>query len=132
MKQNNNIIFVCEHGAAKSIIAATFFNQLAKQRRLNWAAIARGTNPDAALSDQTIQGLTKDGLTPIEVTPQGLSLEDIKSAQRMISFCKLPGEFQNKIMTEQWNGIPPVSENYNQARDALLERLNHLIEEINM
>jgi hypothetical protein len=35
-------------------------------------------------------------------------------------------EYQNKTSIEQWDGIPSVSENYQTARDALLEKLNHL------
>jgi protein-tyrosine-phosphatase len=39
------ILFVCEHGSAKSVIAAAHFNQLAEQRRLPYHAVARGINP---------------------------------------------------------------------------------------
>jgi protein-tyrosine-phosphatase len=43
---DKTIIFVCEHGAAKSVIAAAYFNRFAEQRGLNLRAAARGTNPD--------------------------------------------------------------------------------------
>jgi arsenate reductase (thioredoxin) len=56
MHKNPDILFVCEHGAAKSIIAATYFNLLAKQRGFPWRAIARGTNPELRISDQTMLG----------------------------------------------------------------------------
>jgi hypothetical protein len=33
MKQSNpTIVFVCEHGAAKSVIAAAYFNKLAQEK----------------------------------------------------------------------------------------------------
>ncbi|MGH9936946.1 MAG: hypothetical protein ACREAM_11915, partial [Blastocatellia bacterium] len=44
-EQTPVIIFVCEHGAAKSILSASIFNKLAGERQLNLRAIARGTNP---------------------------------------------------------------------------------------
>ena len=88
----NRIIFVCEHGAAKSILAATYFNQLAEQAGLSVRAIARGTNPDSELSEATIRGLSGDGLIPTESTPQQLSLSDLQAAQRIVSFCELPDE----------------------------------------
>jgi protein-tyrosine-phosphatase len=125
------ILFVCEHGAAKSIIAATYFNRLAGKRGFNWNAIARGTNPDTALSEQTVLGLSQDGLVPTESVPQKLSLEDSQSADRMISFCVLPGEFENKLPVETWDGIPPVSENYQKARDSILERIRLLLDHLN-
>jgi len=126
------LIFVCKHGAAKSVIAAAYFNQLARQRGLNWNAVARGIDPDPELSEQTILGLSKDGVIPAESTPQKLTLEDIESAQRMIRFCELPVEFENKVSVETWDGIPAVSENYEKARDSILERVNDLLERLNM
>ena len=42
----NTVLFVCEHGAAKSVIAAAYFNQLASEKNLDVRAIERGTNPD--------------------------------------------------------------------------------------
>ena len=70
MKQK--IIFVCEHGAAKSVIAASYFNKLANEKGLNLQAIARGTNPDQTLSPKTVKGLMEDGLQPTESIPQKL------------------------------------------------------------
>ncbi len=121
------ILFVCEHGAAKSVIAATYFNKLVSEKNLDIRAIARGTNPDAELSPETIAGLHADGLTPTESIPQKLSLADIESAQRVVAFCELPEEYRNKTAVEQWDGVPPVSENYETARDAIVERIHRLM-----
>ena len=49
-EQTPVVIFVCEHGAAKSILSAAIFNKLARERGLNLRAIARGTNPDPEIS----------------------------------------------------------------------------------
>jgi len=127
MNQNPIIIFVCEHGAAKSIIAATYFNKLAGEKNLGMHAIARGTHPDEELSPKTIVGLREDRLLPTESVPQRLSLYDIESAQRIVSFCELPEEYQNKVKVERWDDVPPVSENYEKSRDAIIARLNQLM-----
>jgi protein-tyrosine-phosphatase len=121
------IVFVCEHGAAKSILAAALFNKLAANGNLNVRAIARGTNPDAELSPKTVTGLQADGLIAAESTPQQLSITDLEKAKQVITFCGLPEEFQNKAAIEQWDGIPAVSEDYEKARDAIVEHLNRLI-----
>lgn len=126
MPQNSVTIFVCEHGAAKSIIAATYFNKLANERNLNIRAIARATNPDSELSPKTIAGLQQDGLSTAESVPQKLTLREVESAQQIISFCELPEEYQSKIPIEQWNDVPSVSEDYEKARDEILEKLNQL------
>ena len=125
--QDSVIIFVCEHGAAKSIIAAAYFNKFARERNLRFHAIARGTHPDAELSPITVAGLHEDGLTPNESVPQKLSLEEIESAQQIIAFCELSSEFKQKVRIEQWSDIPPVSENYEKARDMIVAKLKAMM-----
>ena len=127
MNQNQPIVFVCEHGAAKSVIAAAYFNKLAKEANSDIRAIARGNHPDPELSPIAISGLRDDGLTPTELVPQKLSLADVESAQRIITFCELPAEYQQKANVEHWNGIPPVSDDYQKARDAIVERINRFL-----
>jgi len=127
MKQNSIIVFVCEHGAAKSILAAAYFNKLAQEEKLNLHAVARGTHPDAELSSKTIAGLQKDGLTPTESIPTKLTREEIESAQQIVWFCDVPDEYHQQAIVEQWLDIPPVSEDYETSRDAIVERIRKLI-----
>jgi arsenate reductase (thioredoxin) len=127
MTQERTIIFVCEHGAAKSIVAAANFNRLANEIGLRMRALARGTNPDNDLSEQTIMGLYKDGLKPTEGVPRKLSQHDIQSAEIIVTFCELPEEYEAQAVVERWDGFPAISENYDKARDVIIERLNALI-----
>lgn len=127
MNQKFLVIFVCEHGAAKSVLAAAYFNKLAVEANLASRAIARGTNPDSELSPKTLEGLCRDGLSPTETVPQKLTLADLESADLIISFCELPDEFQDKVMLEQWNDIPPVSEDYEKARNQIIAKLNKMM-----
>ena len=130
MHEEPVILFVCEHGAAKSIIAAAHFNRLAEEVGLQIKALARGTKPDLEISEQTIRGLSKDGLALTESAPQKLSPEDTQTAQYLVSFCELPAEYTQGAIVEQWDGIPAVSENYERARDAIIERLHQLVTRI--
>jgi arsenate reductase (thioredoxin) len=128
MDQNPFIIFVCEHGAAKSILAAAYFNKLATQKGLEIRAIARGTNPDDQLSPQTLAGLTKDGLDPTESAPQKITEANIQSAQRVITFCDLPTAYP-QARIERWDDVPPVSENYERARDIIVKHIQQMLKE---
>ena len=130
MHHDPMIVFVCEHGAAKSIIAATYFNKMAREKNLSLTAIARGTHPDAELSPKTVAGLGEDGLTPTESIPTKLSLADVESVQRIVSFCELPEEYYQKAIVEQWDGVPAVSEEYEKARAAIVERLQKLMSDL--
>jgi protein-tyrosine-phosphatase len=128
MNQGPVIVFVCEHGAAKSILAATYFNHLAGEMGLKTRAVARGTNPAKEVSPQTVTGLSADGLAPSEWVPQGLTASDLQSAQWVIAFCELPAEYHQQARIEHWKKIPAVSENYEQARDVILEHIRQMLE----
>jgi arsenate reductase (thioredoxin) len=124
------IIFVCEHGAAKSIVSATYFNKLAKERHLNFRAIARGTNPDEEISPKVQEGLRNDGLTSSELVPKKISKADLAGARRVITFCLLPDDYADNIKVEHWDDLLWVSEDYSKSRDRILERLSRLLEEL--
>ena len=124
------IVFVCEHGAAKSILAAAYFNKLARESNLGLTAIARGTNPDAELSSRVTAGLHEDGLSATESVPTRLTLEEVESAQRVVSFCTLPDEYLQKAVVEYWHDIPDISEDYGRARDTIVRHLKELINDL--
>ena len=127
MPQDSIIVFVCEHGAAKSILAAAYFNKMAQEKNLGLTAIARGTQPDSELSVTTVAGLRVDGLTPTETNPVKLDGKELESAQHVISFCALPQGYLPKGRVEHWEDVPPVSEDYERARDAIVEHLKGLL-----
>ena len=130
INRKSTLVFVCEHGAAKSIIAAAYFNKLARDRHLHLTAVARGTHPDAELSPMAASGLLSDQLSPTESMPTKLSVEDLESAQQVVAFCSLPQECHQKARVEYWDGIPPVSEGYERARDAILAYLKELMDRL--
>ena len=127
MPKDSVTIFVCEHGAAKSIIAATYFKKIAREKGLDAHAIARGTNPDSELSPKTVTGLQSDGLAPTESIPQKLTLTEVESAERIIAFCELPEEYLNQVAIEPWDNIPPVSESYEKARDVIIAHIDQIL-----
>ena len=44
------VLFMCPHGAAKSVMASAYFQKLAKERGLNVRVDAAGTEPEPAVS----------------------------------------------------------------------------------
>ena len=56
------VMFVCEHGAAKSLVATAYFNKIAAERGIPYRATFRGTSPQAELSVAASKGLREDGL----------------------------------------------------------------------
>src|SRR3989442_5627118 len=80
------VVFVCLHGAAKSVVAAAHFRRLAASRGLSIVAAAAGTEPDPQLAAGAVQGLAGEGLTPAPSRPRPITLYDLDSATRMASF----------------------------------------------
>ena len=48
-RDSQTVVFVCEHGTVKSVLALAYFGQLARERHLPYRAISRGTAPDSAV-----------------------------------------------------------------------------------
>src|SRR5215470_7321940 len=108
-EQTPVIIFICEHGAAKSIVSAAYFNKLARERHLNFRAIARGTNPDEEISPKVREGLQNDGVSSSEPVPKKISKADLAGARRVITFCLLPDDYADNVKVEHWDDLLWVS-----------------------
>jgi protein-tyrosine-phosphatase len=128
-KPVGTILFICEHGSAKSVVAAAHFNRLAADRGLPFRAIARGTVPDAELAPAAVKGLLGDGLKPADPTPAQLEQSDLDAAVRVITFCDLPPELQVVSPVERWE-VAPVSTEYARSRDAMLTHIEQLLREL--
>lgn len=125
------VLFVCEHGAARSTIATAYFNKLAEEQGLNFRAIFRATNPDSTLMPATIKGLTEDGFDISNWTPKLVSQTDINKASEIVTFdCNIPAPDSSSKPLVQWNGIAPVSKDYNLARNQIVENVQELINDL--
>lgn len=128
MAQDKKIIFVCEHGAAKSVIAASYFNKLAKERNLDYTAECRGTDPDSVVSKSAKDGLTKDNLFNPDTKPQKLLSSDTANVKRIILFTALPSDLKTNIKTENWSNIPNLDSDYENRRNAIIKKINELLD----
>jgi protein-tyrosine-phosphatase len=128
MNQGQSIVFVCEHGSAKSVVAAAHFNRLAGERGLGLRAVSRGTDPDEELAPAAEAGLRADGLAAGERPPAKLTQADAAGAACVVTFCELPRSYATAAPVERWDGVPPVSEDYAMARDEIVVRIGRLID----
>ncbi len=127
------ILFVCEHGAARSPIATAYFNKMAKEKGLNYTAIFRGINPDTSLSVNTQKGLTEDGFDIKNWQPKLVTRNDVTSASEIITLdCILTFKDSPARPVYQWNGIPPISESYQAARNDIANKVAMLIKELEL
>lgn len=125
-----NVLFVCQHGAAKSVIAARHLAELAHGRGLTVDADAAGVEPDEVIPSHVIAGLRGDGVDDQETPPQAVTRELLENAQIVVSFgCDLSGLAEDSGRIVQWNDVPAVSDGYDTARTAIVNRLHALLDE---
>jgi arsenate reductase len=130
MAQEKKIIFVCEHGAAKSVNAASYFNKLVKERNLDYVAECRGTSPDSVVSASTKAGLTNDKMFGPSTKPRKLLISDVVNAERIILFTKLPADINANIKIENWSDIQNVDGEYEKRRDAIVKKIGELLDSL--
>jgi arsenate reductase len=121
------VVFVCEHGTVKSVIAAELFNRLAAERKVALHAVSRGVTPDDGIPPGVARNLADDGFDVRTFRPTPLREEDVKNAARVIAI----GAESPLLATAQpirWDDIPPASTDYAASRDAMRERMGALID----
>ncbi len=125
------VVFVCEHGAAKSVVAAAYFNKLAAERGLAVKAVARGAAPQAGLANSAVKGLSADGLAPGLDAPRALTAEDVRRSTQVITFdCDQPTMKGLLGMGLCWGDVPAVGEDYVRARDLIRAHVEMLAEQM--
>jgi protein-tyrosine-phosphatase len=122
------VLFVCLHGAAKSVVGAAHFRRLAAARGLAIDAVAAGTEPDAELAPGAVKGLAGDGLPATPARPRPVTRYDLESAARVVSFgCDVaPAKGQQ---VDQW-AVPAISDGYAAARDRIVANVERLVADL--
>jgi arsenate reductase len=124
-----SIVFVCEHGAARSVMASKYFERLANENGILVNAIFRGLSPDSSINRTTKAELTKDGFTLKNENPKRLTREDVQNSDLVVTLdCVLP-ETYNGYSTRllKYRGIPSINENYVLARDSIKRIVNDVL-----
>jgi arsenate reductase (thioredoxin) len=125
------IVFVCEHGAAKSVIAAKELEKLARERGIQVQVIARGTAPEPEIAASARQGLKREGIDVGNMTPVLVKPEDLRGATAIVSFGPdLTAIGGTKLKAQDWSATPAVGENYQAARDYIVKRVQELLDQL--
>jgi arsenate reductase (thioredoxin) len=128
--RNPNVLFVCLHGSAKSLIAAEYFNRLAAARGLPARATSAGTEPDDVIPPRVTQGLGADGIDVQGRQPRRPMQADVDGSVVVVTFaCDLGDLASRAPRIERWDDVPAVSEDFKRARDVIVTRVTTLLED---
>ena len=125
------VLFVCEHGTVKSLIAKMYFERYAKEAGLPMQALSRGTHIDSVVPPWMVKGLADDQLFVGGFRPRSLAAEDLADAAYVVSF-DVPASATAAAVVprEQWDGLPSVTQNYALGRDAIKARVKALVDSL--
>ena len=125
------VLFMCPHGAAKSVLASAYFEQLAKERGLNVRVESGGTDPDPTVAPAVAAHLKQHGYPVRAGVPRKVTPTAFESADLVISLgCDLSGLPERRGRLERWDDVPAPSEDFARADQAIRKRVTALIEEL--
>ena len=125
------VLFVCLHGAAKSVLAAADFERLARARGLEAGSVFAGTEPDPEIAPKVVQALLADGLDLRGRRPRRVTREDVESVARVVTFgCDLGPAAAPGARLERWDDVPAVSDDFDKARAAIDAHLARLLDDL--
>lgn len=129
LAETQTVLFVCEHGSVKSLLAKLLFERAAAREGLAVSAASRGTAPDAAVPDWMRTELERDGFDIGLWRPTAVSEEDVRGARLVVTFdVSLPSKVDTGI--ERWDGRPAASKDYVVGRDAIAEHIERLVADL--
>jgi arsenate reductase (thioredoxin) len=127
--QPTQVVFVCEHGTVKSLVAMEYFNRRSKDRGLPYRAVARGTAPEPALPAAVREGLHADGFDVSGFVPRLLSASDVDGVALVVSFDDdITNTVGGRARYLKWDDLPGVLTDHPRGRDAIVRRVDALIE----
>jgi arsenate reductase (thioredoxin) len=129
-QESVRVVFVCEHGSVKSLVAMEHFNRRA-QRGLPYRAIARGTAPEPIVPAPVRDGLRSDGFEVSAFAPRKFEASDAEHALLVVSFdqdiAKIVGARARYV---KWDDLPGVLTDYTRGRDEILRHVDEMINEL--
>ena len=114
-----SIIILCQHGGAKSVIAATYL------QAAGFEAVALSAE-DAydAVPEPVIELLKGEGYDVASFKPRQVEQADLQNADRLIAIdCPIAG-------AEQWTDVPKISEDLDGSVAAIRRHVDALIAEL--
>jgi arsenate reductase (thioredoxin) len=124
------VIFVCEFGSKKSVLAASWFSRLAAERGVELHAVSRGVTPDPSVPDRIRSELLSHGVDVGAITPEAMTAADWTVAGTVVSFTEGPLEGSDGEAVISWADVPALSDDFDVAWSDIRKRVASLLDEL--
>lgn len=125
-----SVLFICEHGYAKSLVAALHFERMASVRRLDVRAFSRGVDPGAAVPALIRDGLAADGFGVAGLRPTRATRAEVEGADYIVLFGVAPDLGAHSARVLHWDDISPLTVDYARAREEIVAHCVSLLERL--
>jgi protein-tyrosine-phosphatase len=125
------VLFICEHGTVKSLMAKLLFERYAAAVGLNIRAESRGSAVEPAVPAWMQANIRADGFTLGTWKPAALTSADLRRARYVVSF-DVPSSVSDGAAAPrvQWDSLPAASQHYAASRDAIASRVRKLVDSL--
>ena len=122
-----HVLFLCPHGAAKSVIAVALLRELADREGIALTVSNAGTEPDADINPIARAALRRRNLTFTDA-PRLVGRRDIDGADIVVSLgCRLDELPAVPRRFVDWSDLPNASDDVDGLCDALSSRFRSLL-----
>lgn len=123
------VLFLCPHGAAKSVLAAALFERLSAERGLLLQATCAGTEPDSEVAPHVRDLLEREELPLPLDQPQLVTADLMVWASHVISLgCTLDELPLRPQHWELWDDVPLPSQNLEGAHQRIQQHVTRLVD----
>ncbi|MEM8860317.1 MAG: hypothetical protein AAGD96_18475 [Chloroflexota bacterium] len=131
MTEIKNVLFLCPHGAAKSVLAMTYFTDLANQAGLEISAKNAGTEPDPTINPKVDAHLNDEGFDLSRFIPPLLKDADLETANLVVSIgCIEADQVPAGTRFLDWSDVPMLSDDFRGSRDKIYSHVVELVAEL--
>ncbi|HEX2276861.1 MAG TPA: hypothetical protein VHN13_06985 [Candidatus Tectomicrobia bacterium] len=129
MEDDYSILFLCPHNAAKSVIAAAYFERLAAERGVILRATSAGTDPAPGVAPGVAAALPAEGVDVRGHRPRSVTREGLATAYRVVSLgCDLGDIAPPGLVVEHWDDVPSPSADLTRACAVIAARVRQLVD----
>ena len=123
---------MCPHGGAKSLIAASYFNRMAAEKKRPFTAVAvAAEHPYDSVPPNIADFLERDGFHVRSFKPRPVTGADLRNASKVISVgCDLTKVDTRGFAVETWDDVPLVDDGVPQSAAAIRKHVIVLINQI--